>query len=286
MSSRYWIIAVVFGLAASLGQAQEPSDNSEGQTTQNQQPTQSLPLPVPVEIIEDQAAADARKSNEAEARQREIDDLAAQEGMNAATQAMKETTNRMAYDSRQMAIATWVGVGLLTVTLLLTLQANSAARAAVDITGKVGRAQTRPYLGAKTADVSVTDKGVTCIVSIENAGQSFANNVIFNTGCLAEPSFDEALLASSERDFFAGSIMPGASMQSNLGLPVGGDPETTLTMSQLQDIRDGSLPFWVFGVISYDDEFGDSHKTRYRMRLERKDGDWLLAHTKEGNEAT
>lgn len=97
--------------------------------------------------------AESREHGEAEARQREIDDLVAQQGMNAATQAMNEATQRMADDSSDMVLATWVGVFLLTATLVLMIQANRAAvRAAkaADETVKITREaylnERRPWL--------------------------------------------------------------------------------------------------------------------------------------------
>lgn len=154
MPRGYGIAVIALGLVLSigLGQAQEPGGGAEGQTQQQQAPSQSLPLPFPVEIVEDQATTETRERGEREAAKREEDDLLAQQGMNAATQAMNEATQRMAYDSHQMTIATWIGVGLLTVTLLLTLQANRAAVAAVYATETTARDQLRPWLLLESID--------------------------------------------------------------------------------------------------------------------------------------
>ena len=71
-----------------LGQAQNEGGNANGGTADKQQPTQQLPIPLPIQIIEDDEAASARKTSENEAAQREKDDLIAQQGMHTATQAM------------------------------------------------------------------------------------------------------------------------------------------------------------------------------------------------------
>lgn len=146
MSFRTWIIAIAFGLIASLGQAQEQTQSPGGQAESEQTPTEALPLPFPVEIVEDQSATDARESREEEARQREIEDLVAQQGMNAATQAMNDATQRMAEYAFWSTVMVGIGTALLFVTLGLTWQANRAAVKAVEITEQIGLDQLRPWM--------------------------------------------------------------------------------------------------------------------------------------------
>jgi len=148
MSFRTWMyVFAIIGLTlAGSGQAQETRQPTQPQASEQEEPAKSLPIPLIVEIVEDDAAAVSRQRSETEARQREIDDLAAQQGMNAATQAMNEATQRMASDSREMTIATWVGIFLLFITLLLTLMANIAAVRAVKVTETTGMTQMRAWL--------------------------------------------------------------------------------------------------------------------------------------------
>ncbi len=131
----YWYVILALGLnvACGLGQAQEQTDGGESAAPTQEQPPPSLPLPFPVEIVEDYESAEARKRREAEAVQREKDDLVAQQGMNSATQAMNDATQKTAFYS-------------LIWTLFLTRQANKAARDAVVITQKVGERQVRAYV--------------------------------------------------------------------------------------------------------------------------------------------
>ncbi|WP_139274607.1 hypothetical protein [Roseovarius azorensis] len=128
MSKGRWIIAVAFGLtiATSL-QAQEQAGSANDRSNAKQEPSHSLPIPLPVQIIEDDEASEARKASESEATQREKDDLVAQQGMNAATQAMNEATQSMKW-------ASWVSAGLIAVgtfLLIWTLQRKHPPRAAV-----------------------------------------------------------------------------------------------------------------------------------------------------------
>ena len=184
MPIRYWIAAVAFGLIGFVqsGQAQEEADNEQVEARQQEQPAQSYPLPFPIEIIEDQAESDARERREAEALQREIDDLIAQQGMNAATQAMNDATQRMALYNLISTVLVGVGTVLLIVTLYLTRQANMSAQKAVEVTREVGEAQTRAYLGV--ADVSADLQGndefgwrVQILIDIKNGGQTPAKNI-------------------------------------------------------------------------------------------------------------
>lgn len=129
------------------GQTQEKAQGEQGQPAQQQEPAQKLPVPLPVYMIEDKAAAEAREHREAESRQHEIDDLAAQRGMNAATQAINEATQRMALYTLWSTVFVGIGTGLLIITLYLTRQANSAAQAAAKVA--------RDALGAERAWMNI-----------------------------------------------------------------------------------------------------------------------------------
>ena len=131
----HWGILFALGLvwAASLGQAQEQAQTPQETPATEQEPPQALPIPLPVDIVEDQAAADARERREAEAEQREIEDLIAQQGMNAGTQAINEATQRTADYAFWSTVFVGIGTILLIATLVLTLQANWAAQKAVTV---------------------------------------------------------------------------------------------------------------------------------------------------------
>lgn len=163
-------VFAVIGLAlATSGQAQNQTESPQGETDQQNQPAYAPPLPFPVEIVEDQATTDARNRGEEEARQREIADLAAQEGMNAATQAIKAATNDMRDYALYSTIAVWVGTVLLIITLVLGWFANRAAVDAVRVTREVGRDQSRAYIFADWAVAE--DRG-----SYSYVGISFVNS--------------------------------------------------------------------------------------------------------------
>lgn len=179
MLRSYWIAAIAFGLTvfATLGQAQEQAHESEREAQQVQ--PQSLSTPLPVIVIEDQGATKARERQEAESRQREIEDLLAQQGMDRATRAMNEATQDMRDYALYSTIFVGVGTALLLITLGLTYQANRAAIKAVEVTDNVGRLQVRAYISHCTTGIyTVLDDDTNALLQIsfipdvQNTGQS------------------------------------------------------------------------------------------------------------------
>ena len=148
MPFRTWMyVFAIIGLTGpALGQTEEEAQAEQGQTAEQQQPASDLPLPFPVEIIENQATTDARQNREEESRQNEIADLVAQEGMNAATQAIKDATLDMRDSAQDSTILVGIGTLLLVITLVLTAQANRAAVRSVKLTENFASNQLRPWV--------------------------------------------------------------------------------------------------------------------------------------------
>ncbi|WP_273250117.1 hypothetical protein [Sediminimonas qiaohouensis] len=180
MLARLGVIALVFGLAASLGQAQEQTGDTQRQAGRQDYPPHLFSRPIAVDVIEDKAEAEARKREEEEARQREIEDLAAQKGMNTATQSIEAATRDMRDYALYSTILVGVGTVLLLFTLFLTRQANRAAQAAVDVTREMGKKQARAYLYIKIGnfEISVVDNAdssnlvTRVVVTVANSGNT------------------------------------------------------------------------------------------------------------------
>ena len=197
---------------------------------------------------------------EAEARQREIDDLTAQQGMDAATRAINDATQRMAADSRQMTIATWVGVALLVLILFLTLMANLAAVKAVWVTREIGKKQVRPYLAFKIKNISAipSDGGSFAVEftgKVRNSGKSpaYGTSIMFNiTHAIGEAESS----ASKDRPWMRES---GIAMNA---IPSGGVTNKK-TASQFKidmtAYNSGETAFRLTYVLCYFDTFGDEH---------------------------
>jgi hypothetical protein len=145
MSISTWLYVSALGIAlATSGHAQDQGESTQGQTGQQYQPSYEPPLPFPVEIVEGQSATDARERSEEEARQREIADLNAQEGMNAATQSIKNATN----DMRDYALYSTIIVGLCTLFLMWTLYETRSLNKSANAANKIMLDEQRPYLFA------------------------------------------------------------------------------------------------------------------------------------------
>lgn len=209
MFKRYWIIAAAFGLALSTsGQAQEQAESAQGKAGEQSQPSYDLPLPFPVEIIEDQAATDARNSRENESQNNEIADLEAQQGMNAATQAIKDATLDMRDYALASTVAVWVGTALLFYTLWLSRSANNAAHTAVRVTREIGEAQTRAYIGMDnlTASVEPGNTGFQLYAKFFNQGQTPAREVYWQAQFYTAQEFSEEVWGNLAEPIYRGSI--------------------------------------------------------------------------------
>lgn len=194
MLKRYGLFVLTFGLMlfSLSGQAQQQDENAQGAATEQQDKPQILPLPLPVEIIESDAAAEARQRSEDEAKEREIRDLAAQEGVNVATQAMNDATQRMAQYAFWSTVTVGVGTILLFWTLLETRGTNQSARAAVDVSRKavdVTQAQVRAYVGIDHVSASINEMDRPAVkVAFTNYGATTAKDVQVTVSCEIGPA--------------------------------------------------------------------------------------------------
>ncbi|MFN3210468.1 MAG: hypothetical protein ACE369_15970 [Roseovarius sp.] len=267
MFKRYWIIAIVFGLVASLGQAQEEAQSEQGRAQTEQAPSQTFQLPLPVEIVEDQAAADARQSREEEARKREIADLAAQEGMNAATQAMNNATQRMAEYAFWSTVLVGVGTALLFVTLYLTREANRAAQAAVEVTDRHGRLQTKAYLSATSfAPLYRWDEdGKPVTVSFRTLYGNSGNSPAFVKLAGAKFVYQDPETGYFEADFPQKEFVQKSTIHSQASL------FTDTPEIKVNGMSSGGV-YGLVGTIVYQDVFGDEDVVDFCIIPDRIEG--------------
>ncbi len=135
---KHIIIAIFVLIFAPLGQAQENAQSPEASTEDTQEAENASPSPLPV-ILKSDEEQQPGQSVKDEAEQRQIDDLAAQQSMDAAAH---RTANYAFWQ-------TWI-VGLGTIALFYTLwlmqRANSVAMKAVEINRKMFEAEYRPHV--------------------------------------------------------------------------------------------------------------------------------------------
>jgi hypothetical protein len=193
MFKRYGVFVLALGLMVSAlsGQAQEQDKNSHGTATEEQSHPQIFTLPLLVEIIESDATADARQRSEDEAKEREIRDLAAQQGMHLATEAMNDATQRMAQYALWSTLIVGFGTALLFWTLWETRKANRSTQAAVEVTREIGQAQLRAYLDISDNTLELNWKTGYAHVKLvfKNSGQTPAYKVkLYYDVYLSHPS--------------------------------------------------------------------------------------------------
>ena len=248
------IVAIVgLGLSSTLGQAQEQQDQSDTTTTNENNSAQLLPVPLPVIVTEPEETANSRQSAEQEAAAREIADLVAQQGMNAATQRMAD------FASWQ----TWlIGIGTIVIiaTLLLTLQANHAAIKSVQcqrawvlfrkydqIYIDTGTIETRD---AKGVHVKPFQNGLGIKVVFENCGNSPAIDVESST-------FHKVVKVTDPIPHFVGEdpysnpSYPTPLAQQTIGVT----PQRVIIDNELQALKSRELAFYVYVKIKYRDIF-------------------------------
>ncbi|MHB0952583.1 MAG: hypothetical protein ACYC10_11695 [Allorhizobium sp.] len=273
MSRGYRVYIIAFGLIvlAISGQAQDQPYQADRSGGAEQSEPYTLPFSVPVKIVEEDAEANARQRQEAEAGEREKRDLVAQEGMNAATQEINAATQAMAAYAYWSTVLVGVGTVLLFVTLFLTMQATRAARDAVSVTREIGEAQTRAYLEFHEVSATVTDDGSAILIkgSVLNSGNSPAvgATVQLKWHVAASQVFDEKLWDSMPAAISRQSIGAGRSAFLHVMTNDGLNPHEKLNASHVEKICNGQIHFWVLIVTKYVDVFGNKRASYYRSRL-------------------
>ncbi len=288
MSFRAWVYAAALGLTvfASSGQAQQETQSEQGQPDTGQEPAQTLPVPLLVEIVGDEAEAEASQRREEEASQREIDDLVAQQGMNAATQAMNDATQKMAFHSLLSTIFVGVGTVLLVATLLLTWQANRAAVKAVEITEEVGKKQIRAYVHTDHVTTSVFPAGpsINVRIGVKNFGQSPARGLNLSYMWIVERvPFSSDWWNDIPEPSSQGDLPPGATAFVQLKAERSVDASKSFGKADYRDVVGGAASFWVIAKISYKDIFGNERETFERFRYDPGANEMVVEVTEAQN---
>ena len=269
----YRLAIIALGLTLLLGGQAEPDqpEASAGEAaTQEQWP----PLPLPVQVVEEEAKKEARERIEQDARKREIDDLAAQRGMNEASQRMADAAE----------VQTWIvgfGMALVLATLIVTVLANKAAFKMIRVTEDTARRQLRAYVVIDKVEIRSFEVGkpLDIHISMKNCGQTPASDyrgwyTIDITPYILSGEYDGISYETWSR------------YPLGPGMPASAYPESPIIVTQhfFDMITKGTEILRVWGRDEYTDIFGKSHflEYRYTHRGPVKCPQRMLAH-KEGN---
>ncbi len=270
MPRSYWIAAIAIGLALVASEknavAQEvPANNVDEHSRDSEEPEQPeinrLPDPLRVEIVVEDGEAQAARAHQEEAENREIRDIAAQEGMN-------EATRRMADLAFWQTILVAIGTVVLIYTLYLTRQANLAARQAVEVTRDIGEAQARGYLTAESAQFTSNADYAACQIEITNTGLSPAN-VTHILATLTVYGMDQNKQPSMRVSY----KLPQEDANPRLTVAGQSDANTAIfwyigehtELGDALNLIRGGKSFFIDYLMTYRDVFGKTSKTTFRV---------------------
>lgn len=256
MPFRHWCAAIALGLIffSASGQAQEQTDGSQREAEQSNESSNRASFAIPVDIIKDQAETEATERREKEADQREIEDLIAQQSMDASARAMNSATQDMRDYALYSTFLVGAGTILLIVTLWLTRQANVAAQRSIEVTREIGEAQTRAYILAKQPEfIFETVEGQeTCDVQFvwANKGNTPASKLrVSNNTSLVPKGFRAPLSLSA-------LMLNTRDIESFI--PPDGDAfglTKTLSPDEVVRWKTGDRDLLVFGKVAFNDVF-------------------------------
>ncbi len=272
MSFRAWMLVATLGLMflPTLAQAQEQAQSPSRNAKTDDGPPNENAFSIPVELVESEEATKARESREAESRQNEIDDLVAQQGMNAATQAMNDATQKMALHSLLSTIAVWAGTGLLIWTLFETRRTANAANDTLRADRAYvaydecfaewwfGETGVPEGLGP---DGVVVPHGISVAIIFRNFGKTPARQVrvvcfpelrAVGSGAPNPPTLDKiaakAALARTERPDEGSFLAPSQTTGTDL---------CHITFDEIRAVRSGEMRYFATAGAVYADVFGE-----------------------------
>lgn len=267
MSFRSWLYVFALGLIlAGSAQAQDQDAGPDNPTPPQQAQTFDLPNPFPVIIIESDEATKTRQAEESISRQREEDDLIAQQGMNASTKAMNEATQSMKWASWVAAGLVGAGTILLIWTLFLTRAASASAQEAVNVTREIGRDQSRAYVHIKDAELTwggPKAESPNIRITVENTGQTPARWFEVVSHVVIEPLDEKGRVVRaikfSEIDFSDRTPVrwPSLQGQRTCGHIIAADQEL------IRGAYQKSVAVTIFGIVRYKTFFDEVFETEF-----------------------
>lgn len=202
--------------------------------------------------ITDALETEAAKEDSAEKTEREIGDLKAQN-------EMADWAFWMMVASFAQAFIGALGVGAVTWSLYYTRVSIALSRQAIDNATDTAKRQLRAYVGVTDVRSPDFQSGkVYVVIQVRNTGQTPAHKMQLTYECMI-----------GERDEFSLTGMEDLPTYTDLGRDV---PyfypvySQTITNEQWREVKEFRTPLYVWGDISYFDEFKTEHHTRFRLK--------------------
>jgi hypothetical protein len=157
-------------------------------------------------------------------------------------------------------------VGLTGVLALTGIVGNYLAVKAVRDAREATRTDQRAWVGVTEAGAGTLapDTQLDLAVIVANSGKTPALKVVSRAGWrvqgTTEPVDCPRMLAELTQEAF-GVIQPGARRNVTPRLPL------SLTAGQVDGIRHGSMAFYLYGLLAYEDIFKEMHETSFCLRL-------------------
>jgi hypothetical protein len=249
------IAFVVACFLGPLGHAQDEVANQQQGASAKEAPKSSLQMPLPVQIIENDESAEARQRYETISQENERNDLIAQQRVADATDAINGATQSMMWAAWLSAFFVGAGTFLLVWTLVLTRQANKAARDAVTVTNNIGYGQLRPYIGLTRTERVIDPTGWQLQPVWKNFGQTPATNVKSMIGW--------AFLMEDPDHNYPFNDRPGTPVKLRLG--PGDDVATSgphIPNHLINEWGKADGHFYIWGWIEYSDAMQPSRRHR------------------------
>jgi hypothetical protein len=274
---------VALGLVALPLQIQaQPHEDTTQRDHRNEQPPAQTDMPT-VNMVEDHAASDTANTPEDRAEQRQIDDLAAQQGMNDATKRMADLA----------VYQTWlIGIGtlFLLLTLWLTSKTNNAAAesvrvatATLAVTHDMAQRQLRAYLTVSEASAREENGILGVYLMLRNSGQTPAR-IYRQWACY---SIEDQGAAPVRFDSFSNNKIHAVGPGNKVHMNVFFRDDWAAQRAKL--LRLPAAKVRAYGAVSYLDHTGKTRRTLFSVYVTPDSipiTSYSLVTTEKGNSAT
>ncbi|MGX1496892.1 hypothetical protein ACSSV1_001928 [Labrenzia sp. MBR-25] len=223
--------------------------------------TQQFPMPFPVEIIETDQELIDKQDLERQVKLREEESL-----------RIQGYELKISLASTTLIFLSTVFLGF---TLIFTHRTLRVTKLTLDTTKDIGKRQTRAYVGVSNTDVKNSNGIITCIVEIQNCGNSPALEVHH---WIKANGTGNCTFAEPEKPTKPFPLMPGGSAILDISVQLEA-PYPVDTPAKFAN------PLYVWGRVDYLDTYKEKQYMEYRFEVvpDTAGRNYLLTPCWEGN---